>query len=460
MAKINRYAPTHFSQVNRYLSGTLYVSSLRTETSLNYILENKIKRLKTVLTSLKDIFHYNSITSTQSATDLSKIPNNSLDYIFTDPPFGNAVNYVELNFLWESWLRVVTNNKKEVIINNSQNKSIDEFKDLILKCFENSFKKLKPNRWITVVFHNTKAEVWKTIQKSLVEAGFIIAQVATMDRGAKSYNQIVSDGAVKNDLIINAYKPIEKFTKIFAQKSGINMETDFLYMHIHKLPIEPNIERTQQMLYSKLLAQYIQNGYEVSLDASEFYELLRDNFEERNGYWFVSDQVEEYEEKLKLSSKLKSIDLNQMILGISDEKSLIIWLAQFLQSPKSYEEIFIESSKNILTSSDKIPELKIILDENFITESGKYRLPSDIERKEKEELRNKRLIKEFNQILEEIKSKRKIKEARKEALLHGLMKLYKDKDEERIRLLGEKLDQKIIDSDDDISAIIDWAKYR
>jgi hypothetical protein len=238
------------------------------------------------------------------------------------------------------------------------------------------------------------------------------------------------------------------------------MEKDFIDMHLNKLPIAPNFERTQQMLYSKILAQYIQNGFEVRMDASEFYELLMNNFGERDSYWFTEDQLVEYEKNLKLIDKLAGEDLAQMILGISDEKSAIIWLAQFLQVPKTYDEIFIEFSKKLLTSEDKIPELKSILEENFATESGKYRLPSDLERKEKEEVRDKRLMKEFNQILQETRTKRKIIEVRKEALLHGLMKLYQDKDEERIRLLGEKLDQKIIDSDDDISAIIDWAIYQ
>ena len=42
----------------------------------------------------------------------------------------------------------------------------------------------------------------------------------------------------------------------------------------------------------------------------------------------------------------------------------------------------------------------------------------------------------------------------------GLMNLYKEKDVDTINLLGERIDKKIIESDDDISAIIDWAKYK
>jgi DNA modification methylase len=445
---------------HRPLTGTLYVPQLSSEANMLEVFDHKVKMLKKFLEARK-IKNFLHRLSAQSTTDLSNLTSNSVDYIFTDPPFGSNIMYSELNLIWESWLKVFTNNKTEAIINQFQNKGNFEYNDLMTKSFQEMFRILKPNRWITVEFHNSKAEIWRIIQESIVKAGFIIAQVAVLDKKQGSFKQLTSPGSVKNDLVINAYKPFESFSESFFKKTGLNMEKDFIEMHLHKLPSEPNIERTEQMLYSKLLAQYIQNGFEVRMDASEFYEILRDNFEERDGYWFNEDQIEEYEKKTSLKNRLGDEDFNQTILGISDEKSTIIWLAQFLQFPKTYDEIFIDFSKNLLTSTDKIPELKIILEENFTTEGGKYKLPSDLERKGKEEVRDKRLIKEFNEILEEtLKSKRKIKEVRKEALLHGLMKLYKEKDIDQIKLLGNRLDRKIIDSDDDISAIVDWAMYK
>ena len=114
-----------------------------------------------------------------------------------------------------------------------------------------------------------------------------------------------------------------------------------------------------------------------------------------------------------------------------------------------------------MTSEDKIPELKILLDENFVNEDKKYRLPSDLENKEKEEYRNKRLSKDFNDFLSEIKSsKKKIKEVRKESLLFGLLKLYEEKNVDEIKFIESRLNKKIIDSNEDISAIINWAIYK
>lgn len=438
------------------MSGTLYVPSLNKELSMIKVLRehiNKTSRLQQFLNELKPCL----CISTQSASSLRNVPKNSVDYIFTDPPFGGNLMYSELNFMWEAWLKVFTNNKEEAIINNTQNKTLNEYRQLMTNSFKEYFDILKPNRWITIEFHNSQASVWKCIHEAIVKAGFIIGQVAVLDKKQTTFKQVTSAGSVKNDLIINAYKPSDEFRVSFLKKGGLNLEKEFIEVHLEKLPVEPNIERSRQMLYSKLLAQYIQNGFEVRIDASEFYGLLRNNFMERDGFWFNKEQISEYEKRLKLKKSIGKFNLDQTVLGIDSEKTAIIWLSQFLRIHRSYGEVSIEYNKNLLTSDDKIPELKLMLEENFVTETGKYRLPSIAEKKEKEDMRDKRLNKEFQQIVDETKAGEKIFDVRKEALLHGLIQLYNKKDVDQIRAIGKKLDSKVIQSDDEIYAIIDWA---
>ena len=454
LSKLARYMPEYGHRHVGALSGTFYLPFFFEEPNPIRYFEKKVKKTLKQLEVLND----KPIVSSQSATDLQNIESDSIDYIFVDPPFGDNIMYSELNYVLESWLKVFTNNQAEAIINKTQRKELDDYSYLMEKSFKEFFRIIKPNRWITVEFHNSKAKVWKTIQESMIKSGFIIAQVAVIDKQKGTVNQMSYGGTVKNDLMINAYKPSEEFRNVFLKKAGLNMEKEFMKMHLDKLPVEPNVERTQQMLYSKLLAQYIQNGFEVRMDASEFYGLLKNNFIERDGYWFNEEQIPEYEKRVNLKKSVGKFNLNQSILGIRDEKSAIIWLAQFLKKPKTYDEIYIEFTKNLMTSEDQIPELKTVLEENFVTEDGKYRLPSSNEKKEKEDVRSKRLLKEFNKLLEEAKAtKKKIKEVRKESLLHGLMELYNKKDVDQIRMLANKLDSKIIESDDEIYAIIDWA---
>lgn len=454
LTKLNRYISKYKTNVGPY-SGTLYMSPFITEMNAIRGLENKFKELMRVNFPRME---GNFISSTQSATDLSNIPSNSIDYIFIDPPFGWNLMYSELNFNWDSWLKVFTNNSEEAIVSKFQEKDNGDYYDLMKKAFLGFFRILKPERWITIEFHNSSAEIWNLIQKAVVSSGFIIAQVNVLDKKKGTINQAFLDSAVKNDLVINAYKPSKSFSKNFVSQEGSGMEKEFLKNHLNKLPIELNIERTQEMLYSKLLAQYIQNGFEIELDASDFYQLLNDNFYERDGCWFTENQIFEYDSNFK---KDLGIDSEQTILGISDEKTAIIWISQFLKEPKTYDEIYIAFSKSLLTNEDKIPELKDLLDENFIKENKKYRLAVGLENKEKEKLRNKSLSKDFNIFLTEISSSRKkVKELRKEALLYGLLELYYSKDAEQIKYIASRLDKKIIESNEDIAAIINWAKYK
>ncbi len=453
---INKHNPK--GRINGPLSGTLYIPPLVVE-------QNGIELIKYKKKDIVSMFNFekksHSLVSNQSSTDLKNIPKNSIDYIFIDPPFGANIMYSEMNFLWESWLKSFTNNKDEAIVNKFQNKESEDYKNLMESCFKEFFRILKPNRWITIEFHNSKAEIWKIIQKAIIKSGFSISHVAVLNKVQGTIHQDSKvDTAVKNDLVINAYKPTESFSDTFLKTAGLNMELEFIKMHLKKLPILDYENRNQYTLYSRLLAYYLQNNFEVRIDSIEFYNILQENFIERDGLWFNSDQVSQYEKELKLKNISSDYGDSQDILGIFNEKDLIIWLKNFLKVPRDYDEIYTEFSKRVMVLDDLIPELKSVLDENFVIENKKYRLPSNLEKKSMEEKRSKLLIKEFYKILEDINSKSKIEEVRKEALFTGLMQLYKEKDVDTIKLIGERIDSRIIESDDDISAIIDWAKYK
>ena len=102
------------------LPNALFVPSALAERNVFELLEGKIKDLIKMNTSSL----HRCVNQIQSATDLANIKNESVDYIFTDPPFGHNLMYSELNFIHEGWLNIFTNNKEEAIENSSQNKNI------------------------------------------------------------------------------------------------------------------------------------------------------------------------------------------------------------------------------------------------------------------------------------------------------------------------------------------------
>jgi len=457
MSLLARYAPTHYSQVNRYLSGTLYIGSQVVEVTPQYIIKNKIKRLKKAFGKIPQ--KYLAIISTHSTTqNIAK--DNCIDYIFTDPPFGGNLMYSELNILWEAWLKVFTNNQPEAIVNDIQRKGLDEYKDLMIACFKEMYRILKPNRWMTVVFHNSRASVWNAIQDAITRAGFIIAQVTVLDKQQGSFKQVTSSGAVKNDLVINAYKPQRHIDEHFLKRAGEGLEKDFIQDLLEHLPVEPNIGRTEQMLFSKLLAYYVQRGYEIRLNARQFYTLLRDNFEPLDDYWFTRAQIQKYEE-WKKKHGLKGIRPGQQVVVVGDEKSAIAWLYNFLDEPKEYSEIFTASRKIAAGVEDRVPELKELLDKNFIFENGCYHRPMTEKEKEAvEEQREKDLDKAFDAILNDARSGKKLKEVRKEAVIYGFTRAYQQKHYEDILTVAKHLDKKIIENNSEINDFIEIAKLK
>jgi DNA modification methylase len=381
MSKIARYVPTHYSQVNQYLSGTLYIGSQVVEVTPRYIIENKIKQLVKVFAKIRGE-KANFRVTTASATQIF-LPENSTDYIFTDPPFGGNLNYSELSFIWEAWLKVFTDQKPEAIINAVQGKGLLEYQSLMTQCFTECYRVLKPGRWMTVEFHNSQNSVWNAIKESLQRSGFIIADVRTLDKQQGSFKQVTTTSAVKQDLVISAYKPKESFKREFLSHAG-SEETawSFVRQHLEKLPvvvvkngkIELIAERQAFLLYDRMVAYHIMNGITVPLDATDFYKGLDERFMKRDGMYFLADQVSEYD----TARIVNDVEPIQFELFVTNEKSAIAWLYQQLETPQTYAELQPKFMQEIKAwdKFEKRPELTVLLEENFLQDDeGRWYIP-------------------------------------------------------------------------------------
>lgn len=454
--RLNRYMPEHNRHVGP-LSGTLYMSKLPVEINVLENFEDKLNEISQV--SVNGVS--NVIVSTQSASDLKQIKDNSIDYIFIDPPFGDNLPYAELNFISESWLRVFTNMADETIVSEIQSKNLEIYRQLMLKAFQEGNRVLKPGHWITIEFHNSKAAIWNAIQDSLLRAGFVVAQVVILDKKKGTTKQLTYPGTVEKDLIIHAYKPRMTFTKNIISVAGRGLEVEFIREHLHQLPIKPNVERSKEMLYSKYLAYYIQHGYQILYNGEEFYRALTSwGFEERDGFWFADeDQANKYE-----THKAKTFGKNgvqqQAVLFISDERSARQWIWNFLDQPKTYDEIYTDFLKVLQTSGDEIPEVKVILEESFVRTNGHWKRPDQLTQIELEKKRQERLLRQFEEYLSTAKSNQKLKEVRLEAVIAGFTECYRSGRYKDILTVGRKLEKRLLENSTDLYDFIDIAEAK
>jgi len=114
---------------------------------------------------------------TASATDLSMLSDSSIDYIFTDPPYGGAIQYIELGTLWTAWMGHVVDATDEITINPRQGKGAAEFESMIHEAFCEAHRVLKTGKWMHVTFHSKHFDIWSAILRAIVQAGFHLEHV-------------------------------------------------------------------------------------------------------------------------------------------------------------------------------------------------------------------------------------------------------------------------------------------
>ena len=495
---LNSYRPAGFSQTSQYMKGIYYVPAQHAELNPHYVLDGKLDRLLKVFRQ----WGRRVPTSAVGIADCSNsgLPDCSVDYVFTDPPFGENIYYSDLNFLVESWHGVWTAAGTEAIIDRARKKTIHEYQDLMTSCLREYYRVLKPGRWMTVVFSNSGNAVWKAIQEAIGQAGFVTADVRTLDKQMGSYRQVTSS-AVKQDLVISAYRPTQTLLdNIEIQPGNVHTAWNFVSEHLSNLPvavettggIEVVVERTPQMLHDRTVGFFVQRGLAVPLSTAEFMVGLAQRYPERDGMYFIPEHIAEYD---KRRAKVDSV--RQLSLLVTDESSAIQWVRQQLYDrPQPFSELqptFMREAQQSWAKYEVQIELKELLEENFLLYDGKGAVPSQIKSylstnwrefrnleaddpslrakamdrwyvpepgkaADLEKLRERPLLREFAEYRDP--KVRKMRLIRTEAVRAGFKRAYDDRDWETIITVAERLPESVVQEDEKLLMYYDVARMR
>jgi hypothetical protein len=176
------------------LSGTLYIASLTYEFNVFSLLRRKLTAVGQLARTIADAAGQCEV-SQSSATDLSRLADNSVDYVFTDPPFGANIYYSDASFLWEAWLDKFTPTADEAIVSTSLpaehgRKSLQDYEKLMAGSFSEITRVLKPGSWASVMFHNSDDAVWSSLERAIETADLQLESAIAFDKTQPSFKGI------------------------------------------------------------------------------------------------------------------------------------------------------------------------------------------------------------------------------------------------------------------------------
>lgn len=217
--------------------------------------------------------------STESFAKTTEIPSNAIDYIFTDPPYAEKVQFGELNFVWESWLGFDTQwHDEEIIVNEIRGKTVQDWEAMMRMAMSECHRVLKPGRWLSLCYHDTSEGTWTLVQDIMAEIGFLPDKSEStlyIDTGQKSYNQQRADKVNKRDLVINFRKPKPgELASATVTLTGTEDTTTFrekLHMIVREyLTAHPG--STKDRIYDEVVSRMVRTG---QMEAHNFEDLLR-----------------------------------------------------------------------------------------------------------------------------------------------------------------------------------------
>jgi adenine-specific DNA methylase len=201
-----------------------------------------------------------------SADRLSHLPDESIDYVFTDPPFGSNIFYSDMSLFHEAWLGEMTEHAWEAVVHTTGKRKIgaaERYEALLSRAFSEAFRILKPGRYMSIVFGNSSGRIWGLVQRAIRNSGFkgTPVHVAILDKGQRSVKGLNSgsESVVTVDLILTVQKPMSVDSVLHAHELRNGDTQRLIAEAIQEMP--HNDSHNASQIYARILRKAIQQHY-------------------------------------------------------------------------------------------------------------------------------------------------------------------------------------------------------
>lgn len=183
--------------------------------------ENRFKRIRKGETEITDIFsvrpegyYEENVTLINGSATSLPVDDDSIDYVFIDPPHVNRIPYMEQSLMWNAWLGLDSeiNWNDEIIVSEAKErkgKTTEEYNQLLGQAFSEIQRVLKKGRYFSLAFNCLDDNTWLNILNLFVRYGFEIHDIVPLEYSATSVIQDNRKNALKTDFVLT-FKNAEK----------------------------------------------------------------------------------------------------------------------------------------------------------------------------------------------------------------------------------------------------------
>ena len=395
----------HFGGQARPRVGTLYVPSFAEEANVLRLFQGKQVSHPRLFSIHSHFARSSQRVILQSSATLLDLPSNTVDYIYTDPPFGSNIYYSDLNILWEAWLGSYTDRTFEAVIHRKSDggdKRIQHYEELMAITFVRMNAALKPGRYATVVFNNSDGAVFEVIRRSVHQAGFTIENMLFLDKVHRTFKQIIGErgeqDVVGMDVIFNMRKPaLVAVTSTNEDQDVERQIVESVRQHLQTLPERIKADptkyndehRTTATINSMLMNTLIPCGVSVERLNLPFIERVCTRYFLKRGMrWYLRGEA--------VGGNVGGLVQEEVV--IKDELTAIAWLRQRLVPRPALigelKPLWMRATGLLPTDVSQALVMEDLLLENFWRDpdTNRWREPTDEERERMNDDRSLRVL--------------------------------------------------------------------
>ncbi len=255
----------HPKRPTNVLSSTMYLASLNYEFNVFSLFRRK---LATITDMYRQTWEAPGSCEVHlgSAEQLAWVADSSVDYVFTDPPFGSNIYYSDSSFLWEAWLGEQTDVAAETVVNRRLTAelgrtTLDDYEKGMGRAMGEISRVMRPGAWASLQFHNSDDAVWSSIQNAVDSAGLRVEAAVVMDKGQASFKGLrhedKGEKVANFDLVMHLAAGTQGVRNAQRRKVDLVEIEKELRVYVEHQPVS---RRTTPWLHSQVMRYLLAEG--------------------------------------------------------------------------------------------------------------------------------------------------------------------------------------------------------